>query len=577
MAFRTLKNLSRWALTLKLRDQYRRLHLFIQSVEQQPGLPALAEAMHCSERNMRLLLAKMQGQGWLTWQAGLGRGNLSQLQLHVTPESLALDHLSGLLAKGDLEHAFASLDRKQRAQLAARLPDYLGVPDPACRRFRMPTFRRIESLDPLKAVGRLEAHLVRQIFSRLTTFDPQQNKLLPAIAHHWESNDDATVWHFWLRPGLSFHDGSELTIEDVRASFQRLRQQSSNYRALYQHLNKIELGSNQKISFHLSRPDYLWPHCLAMANSSIVPRQRLSNFEHMPIGSGAFRVTRHNNYQLTLSTFKDYYKERPLLDEIDLWMIAAPEHKLDLDLQFGFDKKSGDDRKKWQVAESGCSFMICNPNKTRFKTSEQRQAFADFLSPFQLLDPHDPARKPATALLAQWSHRLPKKVLDSPFKSGTRLRMYSGQSPEILQLGELVSQRLLHAGVKLEWQTLTFKELIARDWMQDADFVIGREILHDDIDFGCFEWFSADTVFRRWLPESKLKELNNELQIIQTTASSDMRMQSYEKIAQGLVQEAWILPLSHENQQVNVATHVAGVRATALGFVAFNELWLRGD
>ena len=562
---------------MKLRDQYRRLHHYMQSIEQQPGLPALAEALHCSERNMRLLLAKMQTQGWLTWQAGCGRGNLSQLRLRVTPESLALDHVSSLLAKGDLEHAFASLDHKQRAQLASRLPDYLNVPDPACRRLRMPAFRPVESLDPINSIGRLESHLVRQIFSRLTTFDPLQNKLRPSIAHHWESECNATVWHFWLRPGLSFHDGSALTTEDVKATFLRLRQHSSNYKALYQHLQKIELGSSQRVSFYLDRPDYLWPNCMAMANSSIVPRHRLSNFEHMPIGSGAFRVTRHNRYQLTLSTFKDFYKERPLLDEIDLWMIAAPEHAAELDLQFGFNCNPADDKRTLQIAESGCSFLICNPNRPRFKTREQRLDFGDFLSPFELFDKHDPMRRPASGLLAQWSHRIPKKRRECPIKSGTKLRMYSGQSPEILQLGEIVAQRLRQAGIKLEWKTMPFKELLAREWMQDADLMIGREILHDDIDFGCFEWFSADTVFRRWLPVKKAKELDVQLRQIQTQDKSDARMQSYARIGKQLVDEGWLIPLSHENQQVRVAPHVAGVRATSFGFVAFNELWLRGD
>ena len=316
---------------------------------------------------------------------------------------------------------------------------------------------------------------------------------------------------------------------------------------------------------------------MAMANSSIVPRHRLSNFEHMPIGSGAFRVTRHNRYQLTLSTFKDFYKERPLLDEIDLWMIAAPEHAVELDLQFGFDCTTADDQRTLQIAESGCSFLICNPNKSRFKSSEQRRAFGDFLSPFQLFDKHDPTRRPASGLLAQWSHRIPKKERECPIKSGSKLRMCSGQSPEILQLGEIVARHLRQAGIKLEWKTMPFKELIARERMQDADFMIDREMLLDDIDFGCFEWFSADTVFRRWLPEKKVKELNEQLRLIQTQGSSDTRMQSYARIGKQLVDEAWLIPFSHENQQVSVAPHVAGVRATSFGFVAFNELWLRGD
>lgn len=106
---------------------------------------------------------------------------------------------------------------------------------------------------------------------------------------------------------------------------------------------------------------------------------------------------------------------------------------------------------------------------------------------------------------------------------------------------------------------------------------LGREILHDEIDFGCFEWFSADSIFRRWFAPAGAKQLDEQLREIQTQKSSETRMKNYAEIGKWLVNEARILPLSHENQQVSAARHVEGVRATPFGFVAFNELWLRGD
>lgn len=50
-------------LFMRLLAQYRRLHTLIESIGHQPGLPALARGMHCSERNMRNLLSKMQAHG----------------------------------------------------------------------------------------------------------------------------------------------------------------------------------------------------------------------------------------------------------------------------------------------------------------------------------------------------------------------------------------------------------------------------------------------------------------------------------------------------------------------------------
>lgn len=560
---------------MKLLDQYRKLHAFLQHQEQQPGLPALALAMHCSERNMRNLLAKMQQRGWLNWQAGRGRGNHSQLDFLQTPDSLALDHLSHLLASGDLEQAFASLDDSQRQQLATRLPDYLGMSDHASRSLRMPLFRRVESLDPLKVHGRLEAHLVRQIFSRLTRFDHQQKALRPGIAHHWESEKNCTVWHFWLRPGLSFHDGSELGVEDVKASFLRLRDESAIYQRLYRHLQHIETGPSQRISFYLEHPDHLWPHCLATANSSIVPRHRAADFARFPVGSGAFRIVRNNTYQLTLQAFKDYYRERPLLDEIDLWMLPPPSGPSGFDLQFGHANQDCTKKQTIAGAESGCTYIVCNPARSMFKTVEQRLALADWLAPETLFDTEERSRKHASGLLIIWKHRQAKKPKCSSFKAGSKLRMVSGQTNEMLELAQKIKARLEAGGFIVQWTSLPFDQLLAREWMKDTDLVVAREVMHDDQDFGCYEWFAADSLFRRWMPAATLKTMDADLMKIKSQADSKRRMLAYARIGKRLVQEGWMIPVSHENQLVSIAPHVAGVRMTPFGFVSFNELWLR--
>lgn len=560
---------------MKLREQYRRLHAFLADKAQQPGLPALAAALHCSERNMRNLLSRMQQQGWLEWQAGRGRGHHSKLSLLQNPEALALDHLSGLLAKGELEQAFASLGETQRQQLAARLPDYLGVADSACKSLRMPLFRTVASLDPLCVYSRLEAHLARQIFSRLTTFDHETQTLRPALSHHWEQQQNGRLWHFWLRPGLSFHDGSALTVEDVRASMLRLRDQSGPYQNLYRHLLQIETGPGQRISFHLARADHLWPHCLATANASIVPRRRSADFGRFPVGCGAFRLVRNNPYQITLQAFKDYYRERALLDEIDLWLLNPPSGAPCFDLQFGYAQPADAAQQRVEGAESGCTYLICNPHSAGLQSAEQRLALADWLAPAGLFARDDPARKAAMGLLAGWKHRVARAGQPPTFRRGQKLRLISGKSPEMLSLAQAVKQRLESASIQVEWRSLSFPELIAREWLDQADLVMTREVMHDDQDFGCFEWFAADSVFRRWMPPGPVAQLDRDLLKIQAQADSGRRSAAYARIGKRLVQEGWLIPISHENQQISIAPHVAGVRMTPFGFVAFNELWLR--
>ncbi|POM14505.1 HTH-type transcriptional regulator SgrR [Burkholderia cepacia] len=193
---------------MRLIDQFHRLGEFLEGQDTQPGLPALARALNCTERNVRSLLRKMEAQGWLRWESARGRGHFSRLTILVPPQHAVLDRLSALLAEGELEQAFASLADEQRRQLLKRLPDFLGIDTEGSHshRLRIPLYRAVDELDPYRVISRLEAHLVRQIFSRLTEFDRHTQRVVPALAHHWESEEDGRVWHFWLRPNIVFHD-----------------------------------------------------------------------------------------------------------------------------------------------------------------------------------------------------------------------------------------------------------------------------------------------------------------------------------------------------------------------------------
>jgi len=135
---------------MRLIDQFQKLHTLLAKTPEQPGLPALAKTLNCSERNARLLLRKMEEKGWLHWEAARGRGHFSRLTMLASPQQVALDHLSGLLADGELEEAFASLDGEQRKLLMARLPDFLHAPQASGsrNRLRIPLSYPIEALDP---------------------------------------------------------------------------------------------------------------------------------------------------------------------------------------------------------------------------------------------------------------------------------------------------------------------------------------------------------------------------------------------------------------------------------------------
>jgi SgrR family transcriptional regulator len=562
---------------MRLLDRFHRLHAIVVLQSTQPGLPALATALNCSERNVRILLRKMEQQGWLRWEAARGRGHFSRLTMLVSPQHAALDHVSDLLEEGELEQAFASLNNEQRKQLATRLPDFLRIKSAgeAYNRLRIPLYRALEGLDPYAVTSRLESHLVRQIFSTLTEFDKNTQQLTPALAHHWESEDDAKVWHFWLRPGVRFHDGAELETADVRHTLLRMRDEPSYFKRLYSHLKAVETGAARKVTCQLKTTDHLWPQRLASANASIVPRHRSHDFLHMPIGTGPFKLTRHSEYRVTLSAFKDYYRERALLDEIDLWMLTACDRPAEFDLQFGYSAPGPKAQNSIVRVQAGCTYVICNARRDLFASTAQRLALADWLAPTALIAKEKTARRPASGLLPIWQHRVAVPGRRPQIPKRTKLTMVTGQTDGELALARLIKNRLQEAEIELHLMALPYVDLIRRDWLNAADLFLGSEILHDDEDFGCYEWFAADSEFRRWMPAQRRLILDHQLKAVQGRNDAKARMHDYADIGRQLVEEGWLIPISHEHQHVDVEPHVAGVKTMPLGFVSFADLWVR--
>ena len=98
------------------------------------------------------------------------------------------------------------------------------------------------------------------------------NKLVPSLATSWKRLDDLTL-ELKLRDGVLFHDGSKLTSEDVKYTFDRImdpdaRSEATGYFAV---LDKVEAPDPQTVRFKTKAPDPLMEQRLASYGSWILP------------------------------------------------------------------------------------------------------------------------------------------------------------------------------------------------------------------------------------------------------------------------------------------------------------------
>ena len=83
---------------------------------------------------------------------------------------------------------------------------------------------------------------------------------VPTLATEWSVNeDDPNVWTFKLREGVTFHDGSDFTAEDVVFSFERAKSPDSDMKELLTSITEIRAVDDHTVEFVTDGPNPILP------------------------------------------------------------------------------------------------------------------------------------------------------------------------------------------------------------------------------------------------------------------------------------------------------------------------------
>lgn len=561
------------------------LHQYLRLADGLPpasslSISAVADRLCCTPRNARLLLGRMQAEGWLKWTPGRGRGRLSVLALRREPGALREAHLRGLIGHGRLEEVFESLPAAARSRLQSALPEFLGPT--AGGGLRIPFYRPLHALDPIHVTRRTEAHLVMQLCDGLTGFDRQRDCIVPALAHQWECVDDGRRWCLWLRPGLRFHDGRPLGATDAAASLHRLRDTPGPHRSLMAHLREAT-PSGDCLELVLAEPDHLLLHRLAHHSAAVLPADDWlrADFSSAPIGAGAFRLVRNNDYRATLAAFEGYWRERPLLAEIDLWVVPAGAPIPEVDLRIGQiandDRAPPSDWRELAQPEQGCDCVLLNPAQPAFATAAARLAVGRWLR----------AEVARLAMPAPWSvacgwlpgfkHLPSPRAIDSatPPRLPATVRIVTYELEQHITLAGAIADAIRSTGSRASIRVLPAPVFARYDWRHDADLAVTGEVLSDDLAFGQFSALSGEGQFHVWLKPTLRRWLEKRCTAIAAEPAASRRATLMEEAFARATQEGAVLPMRHLIQRLTHAPQLGGVSLARCGWMDFRTLWIR--
>lgn len=149
-----------------------------------------------------------------------------------------------------------------------------------------------------------------QIYEALVTRDAAL-VLQPELAESWEAAPDG--WTFNLRKGVTFHDGSAFTAEDVVFSFARANHEASDYKEQAKNVVEVQVIDDHTVKLMTSGPNPILPNQLtsifmidktwAEANNVVAPQDFKAKEETFAVrnanGTGPFALVSRAPDELT--------------------------------------------------------------------------------------------------------------------------------------------------------------------------------------------------------------------------------------------------------------------------------------
>ena len=200
----------------------------------------------------------------------------------------------------------------------------LAAPDPSAAQTRPLVWgdQLPDSLDPHAVFDVPMQYVLLNVYDGLYRYQGNPPELVPWLAEKHTVSDDGLTWTFSLRPGIKFHDGREMTADDVVYSFQRVlgigKGPSGAFKPVLKAAN-VKALDPRTVQFVLDKPYAPFLAAVpivAIVNSELLKKNAKDNdwgagwLAANAAGSGAYSMnpaTYRPQQALDLTRFKEHF------------------------------------------------------------------------------------------------------------------------------------------------------------------------------------------------------------------------------------------------------------------------------
>lgn len=376
----------------------------------------------------------------------------------------------------------------------------------------------VATLDPAIGYDWQNWSMIKSLFDGLMDYEPGTTTLRPGLAESYDISDDGKTFTFHLRKGVKFHNGREMTADDVKYSLDRVTNPETQspgagffgsikgYDAMAdgsaKSLEGVTVVDPSTVKIELSRPDATFLHVMALNFASVVPQEAVdeagADFGKKPVGTGAFKLADWTlGQKLVFERNPDYWREGlPHLDTITFEVGQEPIVAL-LRLQNGevdvpgdgippakFQEVMSDPEQKARVVEGGqlhTGYITMNVEMEPFDKKEVRQAVNMAINKDRIVQIINnravPANQPLPPSMPGYSKdyegyafdqaKAKEMLAEAGLPDGFETELYVMNTDPNPRIAQAIQQDLASIGIKASIQSLAQANVIAAGGEKD--------------------------------------------------------------------------------------------------------------
>jgi len=183
------------------------------------------------------------------------------------------------------------------------------------------------TLNPYDHAAVPSGYMNQMTYNRLFRIDTETLEPVPDLVDTY-ANVDELNWTFTIKQGVKFHDGTEMTAEDVKASLEYARNfpSSGKYTNFW---SSVEVVDQYTVKITTKTPYALILNDLATNGNTILPKHLIdegNDFNKNPIGSGPYKFVQWTlGDNLTFVKNEDYFDKDHMPSITDVTWRIIPE------------------------------------------------------------------------------------------------------------------------------------------------------------------------------------------------------------------------------------------------------------